>query len=98
MKRGISEVTRRELVQAIAEQYRYATRSEKGRILDKFVKLTKYHRKHAIRLLSQDKPVAAKSVLPSRRIYDEAVREALLAIGEAADRICGKRLRIVMSD
>ncbi len=29
---------------------------------------------------------------------DEAVREALLAIGEAADRICGKRLRIVMSD
>ena len=28
-----------------------------------------------------------------RRIYDEAVREALIVIWEASDRICGKRLR-----
>ena len=30
---------------------------------------------------------------PGRRIYDEAVREALIVIWEASDRICGKRLR-----
>ena len=30
---------------------------------------------------------------PGRRIYDDAVREALIVIWEASDRICGKRLR-----
>ena len=30
---------------------------------------------------------------PGRRIYDEAVREALIVVWEASDRICGKRLR-----
>ena len=33
-----------------------------------------------------------------RRIYDEAVREALTVVWEAADRICGKRLRTVLPD
>jgi hypothetical protein len=27
------------------------------------------------------------------RVYDEAVREALIAVWEASDRICGKRVR-----
>ena len=98
MKRGISESTKRELVKAIVMRYRRATRSEKGRILDEFVKVTRYHRKHAIRLLNQDRPVEVKSIRTSRRIYDEAVRQALIAIWEAADRICGKRLRVVMQD
>src|SRR6267143_421543 len=30
---------------------------------------------------------------PGRRVYDEAVREALIVVWEASDRICGKRLR-----
>src|SRR5271168_4280082 len=30
---------------------------------------------------------------PGRRIYDEAVREALIVVWGASDRICGKRLR-----
>ena len=30
---------------------------------------------------------------PARRLYNEAVREALIVIWEASDRICGKRLR-----
>jgi hypothetical protein len=30
---------------------------------------------------------------PRRRIYDDAVREALIVVWEASDRICGKRLR-----
>src|SRR5438270_2854977 len=30
---------------------------------------------------------------PGRRIYHEAVREALIVVWEASDRICGKRLR-----
>ncbi len=30
---------------------------------------------------------------PGRRVYNEAVRDALVVLGEAADRICGKRLK-----
>ena len=98
MEQGISSNTRRELIGALSKRYRQANRSEKGRILDEFVKLTKCHRKQAIRVLNQGRPSVSISVRSSRRIYDEAVREALVAIWEAADRICGKRLRIVMPD
>lgn len=98
MERGISGNTRRELIEALSKRYRQASRSEKGRILDEFVKLTKCHRKHAIRLLNEGRPSMSISVRSSHRIYDEAVREALVAIWEVADRICGKRLRIVMPD
>ncbi|TKA93811.1 transposase, partial [Cereibacter changlensis] len=30
---------------------------------------------------------------PRRRLYDDAVREALILLWEASDRICGKRLK-----
>jgi hypothetical protein len=33
---------------------------------------------------------------PHRRVYDDAVREALIVVWEASDRICGKRLRSLM--
>ena len=98
MKRGISSNTRHELIGALSERYRKGSRSEKGKILDELVKLTKFHRKHTTRLMNRGRSSKSISVRPSRRIYDEAVREALVAIWEAADRICGKRLRIVMPD
>ena len=31
-----------------------------------------------------------------RRIYDEAVREAVIVVWEASDRICGKRLKVAL--
>ena len=46
--------TRTEVIRALRQRYGQAARSEKGRILDEFVKLTKYHRKHAVRVLSRD--------------------------------------------
>ena len=50
--------------------------------------MTGHHRKHGIRLLGQldddeDTPRPARG----RRVYDEAVREAVIVIWEAADRI-----------
>ena len=48
MNRGISEVTKRELVQAVAGPGRLANQSEKGQIMDEIVKLKKYHRKYTI--------------------------------------------------
>ena len=45
--------TRRELIEAVAARYRAAGRNEKKEILDEFVKVTGFHRKHAIRVLKR---------------------------------------------
>ena len=84
--------TRRELIEAIAGRYHAATRVEKKTILDEFIKVTGFHRKHAIRALKQT-PRESATAAPRSRLYDEAVRSALTILWEAADRICGKRLK-----
>jgi hypothetical protein len=84
--------TRRELIEAIGARYRDVATSEKKTILDEFVALTGYHRKHATRVLGKASRVEQK--VPVRdRVYDEAVRQALIVLWEAGDRICGKRLK-----
>ena len=90
--RQLSLATRRELIQAIAERYHSAARPDKKRILDEFIQVTGYQRKHAIRALRKTSAIGAAPV-PRSRIYDEAVRNALTILWEAADRICGKRLK-----
>ncbi len=39
---------RRELIEAVGERYQESERAEKKQILDEFVELAGYHRKHAI--------------------------------------------------
>ena len=73
-------------------RYRAAGRDEKQRILDEFTQVTGFHRKHAIRVLTQQAKVGAATRLRSR-LYVEAVLQALTILWEAADRICGKRLK-----
>lgn len=85
---------RNELIEVLGKRYRKGTIKEKGHILDEFVKVSGYHRKHAIRLLSTEKK--PELVLKSRRIYDEAVKEALIVVWEASDRICSKRLKPII--
>ena len=57
--------------------------------------LTGYHRKHAIRVLREE-VVTAKAGGTRNRLYDEAVRQALTVLWEAADRVCGKRLKALI--
>src|SRR4051794_604806 len=90
--RQLSLATRRELIEAIAERYHAAGRTQKKQILDEFIKVTGYHRKHAIRALKRTSGTGAEPA-PRSRIYGEAVRSALTILWEAADRICGKRLK-----
>jgi hypothetical protein len=98
MKRGISRGTRKELVKALADRYNMSSRSEKIKILDEFVKITGYHRKHAIRMLNNNQAVKATGNSVPKRIYDEAVRESLIILWEASDRICSKRLNAIIPE
>lgn len=99
MKRTVSRETRREILRAMGGRYRSGNRTEKAQILDQLVSITGYHRKHAIRVLD-GKEVLNQPLTDriSRRTYNEAVREALILIWEAADRICGRRLKAVIPD
>jgi hypothetical protein len=87
--------TRKELIAALQLRYGSATFGDRIRILDEFVALTGYHRKHAIRLL-REAPGAAKLTRDRNRLYDEAVRQTLTVLWEAADRVCGKRLKALI--
>jgi hypothetical protein len=57
----ISPKARVELVHAVAERYQKSSRVEKTRILDEFVRLTGYHRKHAVRVLRGRAPAKKPS-------------------------------------
>jgi hypothetical protein len=87
--------TRKELIAAVGQRYREASRVEKTKILDEFAELAHYHRKHAIRVLTAVAP-AGRSIPGRNRLYDEAVRQALIVLWEAADRLCGKRLKALI--
>jgi hypothetical protein len=85
--------TRDELVVAVAGRYALGNRMERGRILDEFAAVTGHHRKHAMRLLRAGMAGGKTGPRPGRRLYGEAIRQALVVLWEASDRICGKRLR-----
>jgi hypothetical protein len=89
----VSKTARKEIVEALRARYGQASKLEKSLILGEFTAVSGYHRKHAIRLLSSLMKVPVKTMVAGRRVYDEAVKAALVIIWEAADRICGKRLR-----
>ena len=93
----ISTVTRTEVLGAIRNRYLEASKRDKSRMLDEFVALVGCHRKHAVRLLNQTGKENLERYVPrGKRIYNEAVRQALVVVWEAADRICGKRLKAAL--
>src|SRR3982075_18556 len=95
----ISMGARREGVSAVAERYRSAKRAEKGRILDELCATTGWHRKHAVRALQRHAAVPPGEVPASRgrrRRYGATIKEALTALWEASDRVCGKRLKVMI--
>ena len=97
MRRQLSLATRKELVDAVGKRYQQATLATKTAILDEFVEVTGYHRKHAIRLLGPQAGPKKKTKAQSKRcLYSDAVQEALILLWEASDRICGKRLKALV--
>ena len=108
MARRISMGARREVVWAVAHRYGAAGRREKGRILDELTATTGWHRKHAVRALSavaasrtgrlqpcEETPRTVGGTaqpLTGRRHKYAGARDALIALWDASDRVCGKRL------
>ena len=89
--------TRKKWVEALRLRLRYrsAAFSDRIRILDEFVALTCCQRKHAIRVLRGEFSPATELRLRNR-VYGEAVAQALTVLWEAADRVCGKRLKLLI--
>jgi hypothetical protein len=96
MSAKISKQAKRELLEALCQRYQRAAKHDKSKILDEFVAVSGCHRKHAIRLLTVHGPRPANAPVVARRTYDEAMRQTLIVLWEAADRICGKRLKAVL--
>ena len=72
-------------------------RSTRAQSSSEFVTLTGYNRSYAPRLLGATSGTElGPHARSSNRIYDEAVKEALIVLWEAADRICGKRLQAIL--
>src|SRR5712664_1423739 len=83
----ISMGARREVVSAVTERYRSAKRAEKGRILD------------AVRARRQHETVGpgeVEALRERRRRYGATIKDALTALWEASDRVCGKRLKVMI--
>ena len=97
--RKVSMATREELVQAVRGRYGSARRPEKAQILNEFVAVTGFHRKHAMRLLrAQAVPEDGAKARSKRQIYDETVSATLVILWEASDRVCGKRLKAAIPE
>ena len=97
MSRVLTATARNELVKAVRQRYRWRSREAKTRILEEFASISGYHRKSAIRILNGTPcpPDDARGRCRPR-VYDEAVRQALVVLWEASDRVCGKRLRALV--
>ena len=86
-----------ELPETIRDRYQSSSRKGKSRSLGEFIAVAGHHRKHGIRLLGQSGDTEDKvPEVKGRRIYDEAVRAAVILVWEASDRICGKRLKAAL--
>jgi hypothetical protein len=93
----ISMGARREVLSVVAERYRSVKRAEKGRILDELCATTGWHRKHAVRALRRNEtPNGMHAPRERRRKYGATTKDALTALWEASDRVCGKRLKVMI--
>lgn len=93
----MTRLTLYEYAATVRPRYRRARKKEKRRILDEFCQTAGMHRKAAIRLLGRGRGL---TIVPKKRgrppRYGSDVREALVEVWEAGDRMCGKLLAAVL--
>ena len=82
-----------EYAQAVQPRYIRASKAEKGKMLNEFMRVTGLHRKAAIRLLNRTHQHRKGKQRGRPRRYGSDVAGMLQVIWEASDRICSKRLQ-----
>ncbi|MBV8744937.1 MAG: transposase family protein [Xanthobacteraceae bacterium] len=92
----MTHAMRTELADAIRGRYAAAAHRDKRRILEEFIAATGYHEKSAIRVLNAPPEPKRRQTRKRPSIYDEAARGALIVLWEASDRVCGKRLKVLL--
>ena len=81
-----------EYLQAVRERYLRATKADKEKVLDEFVRVTGYHRKSAIRALNRPSQVGRIEKRGRPRKYRSPVASELKYLWEITDHLCSKRL------
>nr|VGM56399.1 Uncharacterised protein [Klebsiella pneumoniae] len=89
---------RHQLLRALRTGYHAASKVEKPRIIEEFVLISRYHRKSAIWLLNCAVTNAnqQRHPTPARSVYGVAVQLVLVVFYKASDRLCGKRLKMLL--
>jgi hypothetical protein len=88
--------SKRELLEVLRLRYLKANKVEKQKMLDEFTSATGYHRKHAIRVLKDQRQVQNhinRKTKTYKTIYRGEVVLALEQIWEICGQICSKRLQ-----
>jgi len=82
----------------LKKRYAEANRKAKSQILNEFCETSGYHRKHVVRLLTQESINTRKRPPGRKKEYaPEKLLPPLRQIWLATDQMCGKRLKIAMS-
>lgn len=86
---------RMQYLKAVYARYHKASKQEKGRILDEFCKVCRYHRKHVLRLLHRPPPQDPAPRIRRRRPfrYSPYLLQVVRAIWTASGYLCGQRLK-----
>ena len=67
----------KEYTETVTQHYTGASRTEKSRLLDEFTRVTGYHRKSAVRLLSGAKPTRPAKKRGRPPVYGPELTDAL---------------------
>ena len=91
----MTERGRREYAEVMRQRYQQASRRERGALLDEYCRVTRCHRKAAIRRLGA--PVGGRGRPPGRpRRYSRALLPLLERLWLASDQLSGKLLRPIL--
>jgi hypothetical protein len=98
MGNKLTHASRTELADSLRPRYQSSSGRTKKQILSEFIVSTGYHPKYAVHLLNAEDTALPKQPQTRNRssLYDDATRQALIVLWEASDRVCGKRLQLLL--
>lgn len=85
--------TKNQLLNKIKEKYQQVRKQDKSSIIEHLIDLTGYNRKYAIHKLNKEmQSVERKKRIVMYKKYNDELKEKLIKIWKASNKICSKRL------